>query len=298
MNRPSLYELECFVAVAEELNFSKGARKLNLSQPALSRQIQSLESKLSIRLLERNTRAVSLTDAGRLYLDDAKQLLTHLDRAAEVIRRVGEGEPQRLRLAFVGALLDDGLVRLLQTFRARRPDCQIHLVDMAPADQLTTLERGEIDGAFIGAAPAKVSRQIEAMVWKREPLQVVLPEQHALAKGAVLKLSQLKDESWVMVAAKAAPGFREHVSVLCRKAKFQPRVVQESDRVAAVLTMVAAGQGISLLPASLSRWLSTGVVFKEINETKAVLTHTFAFRQGDPGRELQEFARMLGAQGG
>ncbi|OYW71463.1 MAG: hypothetical protein B7Z37_27745 [Verrucomicrobia bacterium 12-59-8] len=297
MNRPSLNELECFVAAAEALSFSKAARKLNLSQPALSRQIQSLESKLRTRLLDRNTRTVSLTHAGRLYLDDAKQLLAHLDRAAEVVRRVGEGEPQRLRLAFVGALLDDGLVRLLQTFRARRPDCQIHLVDMAPADQLTALEGGEIDGAFIGAAPAKVSRQIKTLVWKQELLQVVLPEQHALAKAALWKLSQLKDESWVMVSVKAAPGFREHVNVLCRKAKFQPRVVQESDRVAAVLTMVAAGQGISLLPASLSRWLSAGVVFKEINETKAVLTHAFAFRRGDPGRELQDFALMLGAQG-
>ena len=296
MKRPSIYELECFVAVAEELNFSKAARKLNLSQPALSRQIQGLESKLAARLLERNTRAVSLTHAGRLYLGDAKQLLIQFDRAAAVIRRVGAGEPQRLRLAFVGALLDDGLVRLLQTFRVSRPECQIHLVDMAPAEQLAALERGEIDGAFIGAAPAKVSRQIETLVWKSEPLKVVLPEQHALAQGGALKLTRLKTESWVMVSAKSAPGFREHVGVLCRQARLQPRVVQESDRVAAVLTMVAAGQGISLLPASLSRWLSVGVVFKDINEAKAVLTHAFAFLRDVSDDALQEFVRMLEAQ--
>ena len=298
MNRPSIHELECFVAVAEALSFSKAAGKLNLSQPALSRQIQGLESKLGARLLERNTRAVSLTQAGRLYLDDAKQLLTHLDRATEVIRRVGGGEPQRLRHAFVAALLDDGLERLLQKLRAERPDCQIHMVDMAPSEQLAALEVGEIDGAFIGAIPANVSRQIETMVWKREPLQVVLPEQHALSKGASLKLSQLKAESWVMVSAKAAPGFREHVSVLCRQAKFQPKVVQESDRVAAVLTMVAAGQGISVLPESLSRWLGVGVVFKNMHESKAMLTHAFACRRGDRGSELREFARMLVAHGG
>lgn len=298
MNRPTIHELECFVAVAESFGFSKAAGKLNLSQPALSRQIQGLESKLGARLLERHTRAVSLTHAGRLYLDDAKQLLTQLDRAAEVVRRVAAGEPQRLRLSFVGALLDDGLVRLLQKFRTERPGCQIHMVDMAPAEQLTALVAGEIDGAFVGAAPAKVSRQIETLVWKSEPLQVVLPEQHARAKDASVKLAQLKAESWVMVSAKAAPGFREHVSVLCRHAKFQPKVVQESDRVAAVLTMVAAGQGVSVLPESLSRWLGLGVVFKNILEPKAMLTHAFAFRRGDRGHELQEFARMLGAQEG
>lgn len=297
MNRPSLHELECFVTVAEALSFSQGARRLGLSQPALSRQIQSLEARLGTRLLERNTRTVSLTHAGRLYLDDAKQLLTHLDRAGEVIRRVGR-EPQRLRLSFVGALLDDGLARLLQKFRASRPDCQIQLMDMAPAEQVAALERGEIDGAFIGAAPAKVSRQIETLVWKQEPLRVVLPEQHALAGEKGLKLAQFKTESWVLVSATAAPGFREHVSALCRQAKMQPRVVQESDRVAAVLTMVAAGQGISLLPASLARWLSTGVVFKEISETKAVLTHAFACKRGAANAELGEFKRMLGALGG
>lgn len=296
MNRPSLYELECFVAVAENLSFSKAARRLNLSQPALSRQIQALESKLSGRLLERNTRRVSLTQAGKLCVEEAKKVLTQLDQATESIRRVGAGEPMRLRLAFVGALLDDGLARLLQMFRASRPDCQIQLMDMAPAEQLVALERGEIDGAFIGAAPARVSRHIKTVIWKQERLQVVLPEQHALVRKLMLKLAQLENESWVMVSARAAPGFREHVSALCQRARIQAKVVQESDRVAAVLTMVAAGQGISMLPASLSRWLSCGVVFRDIDETKAVLAHAFAFRSGDRGCELLEFVQMLGSQ--
>src|ERR1700739_1802354 len=105
MDRPSVRELECFVAVAEELNFSKAAARLHMSQPPLSRQIQSLEEKLSLRLLERRTRAASLPPAGALYLEDAREILTRIDGAAESARRAGTGEGARLRLAFIGALL-------------------------------------------------------------------------------------------------------------------------------------------------------------------------------------------------
>ena len=111
MTRPDVRELECFVAVAEHLNFSRAARQLNLSQPPLTRQIQSLEQKLNARLEERNTHAVSLTDSGRLFLEDARAIINHLDRATETMRRAREGEEARLRLAFIGALLDQRLIR-------------------------------------------------------------------------------------------------------------------------------------------------------------------------------------------
>ena len=113
MNSVAIYELQCFVAVAEELNFSRAAKRLHMSQPPLSRQIQSLESKLGVRLLNRNTRSVALTSAGTLYLEDARQILTRLDAAAASARRAVTGEILRLRLAFVGALLDENLVEVL-----------------------------------------------------------------------------------------------------------------------------------------------------------------------------------------
>ena len=293
MNRPTLHELECFVAIAEELSFSKAAKRLHLSQPPLSRQLQSLETKLTARLLNRSTRAVSLTEAGRLYLDDAKQILALLDCSAAVIRRAATGESQRLRLAFVGALADDTLVRHLQAFRSLHPECQIHMVDLAPAEQIEALQAGQADGAFIGVSPTNLSPKLRTLIWKREPLSVVLPTPHRLAKSAALKLAQVKSDSWVMVSTAAAPAFRQHVRLLCRNAQFQPAVVQESDRVAAVLTMVAAGQGISLLPAGLSRLLTSGVVFKPLLDPKATLAHAFAFRRDETNALVRAFAALL-----
>ncbi|MGB8355176.1 MAG: LysR substrate-binding domain-containing protein [Chthoniobacteraceae bacterium] len=297
MNRASIRELECFVAVAEELNFSRAARRLHVSQPPLTRQIQSLEEKLALQLFERSTRAVSLTPAGALYLEDARGILMRLDGATEAARRAVTGESSRLRLAFIGALLDEGLVRLLQVFRESHPQCQIHLSDLSAAAQLEALEAGQVDGAFIGAPPQGLPKDIASVIWKREPLLIALPEGHALAAFKSLSFSALKPESWVMISRNAAPAFRQQFDELCAGADFSPRVVQESDRVAAVLTMVAAGQGISLLPEAMSRLIREGVAFRPVKGVRPELAHTFVYRSRKPDPVVVDFVKLLGVKG-
>jgi LysR family transcriptional regulator, benzoate and cis,cis-muconate-responsive activator of ben and cat genes len=293
MNRAGIRELECFVAVAEELNFSRAARRLCLSQPPLSRQIRSLEERLGVKLLERNTRTVTLTSAGALFLQDARQVLMRLDGAAAAVRRAAAGEVARLRLAFVGALLDEGLVAVLQSFRTLHPHCQIHLTDLSPAAQLEALASGQVDGAFVGADPGRVKGGIATLVWKREPLLAALPEGHPLARCGKVPLSGLRNEHWVMVSREAAPAYRRQFDELCRRAGWRAHVVQESERVAAVVTMVAAGQGISLLAESFSRHLHPGVVFRPIAGPQPVLDNTFAYRPDAAPGVMADFLKLL-----
>jgi DNA-binding transcriptional LysR family regulator len=293
MNRAAISELECFIAVAEELNFSRAASRLHLSQPPLSRQIQSLEAKLGVRLLNRNTRTVALTAAGSLYLDDVRHILTRLDSAASSAHRAGTGESLRLRLAFVGALMDESLVEVLQTFRKLHPTCQIHLSDLPPSAQLEALLVGQVDGAFIGASPQKPQKAVSTLIWKREPLLLVLPEHHALATSKSVSLLSLKEESWVMVSRSAAPAFRQQFDRLCAEATIRPRVVQESERAAAVLMMVAAEQGVSLLPESVSRLVHPGVVFLRVTGMSPTLDHTYAYRDQGDNALLADFRRLL-----
>ncbi len=294
MNRPTIRELECFTAVAEELNFSRAARRLNLSQPPLTRQIQSLEEKLGCPLLVRNTRTVALTPAGQLFLEDARGLLKRLDAAADAAIRAAGGETTRLRLGFVGALLDESMVRLLQTFRELHPLCQVCLEDLPPSSQLESLASGSIDGAFIGAPPHSLRRDLCSFVWQSEPLGIALPSAHPLSSGAPLRLSQLRDEGWIMVSREAAPAFRRQFDALCGQEKFKPRIVQESERVAAVLTMVAAGQGISLLPTAMHRFLSAGVVFRPMaGRRRPSLDHTFVYKKAATGKALADFVALL-----
>lgn len=293
MDRPTIHELEYFVASAEELNFSRAAKRLHLSQPALSRQIRSLEEKLGVHLLVRSTRRVSLTNAGALYLGDARILLTRLDGATDAARRTSKGQTTRLRLAFVGALLDEQLIFVLREFRRTHGRCQIHLADLAPADQLEALQAGDLDGGFVGAPPERVDRSLRTILWRSEPLVFALPLAHSLARNASLRLGDLRDDGWVMVSRDAAPAFRRQFDLLCASAKFRPRIVQESERVTAVLTMVAAEQGISLLPKGVSRLVANGVRFVPVTGRAARLDHTFAFPAVRSPSEIEDLVTLL-----
>jgi DNA-binding transcriptional LysR family regulator len=295
IDRPSISELECFLAAAEELNFSRAAGRLNLSQPAFSRQIQALEAKLGFTLFDRSTRTVTPTAAGLIYLEDISPLLTRLDNATDAARRAALGETLRLRIAFVGALLDEELVETLSAFRLAHPNCQIHLRDLPPASQLEAIQNGELDGGFIGARPHRLPRGLSTLVWKSEPLVFALPPSHPLAKRKLLSLSSLSQEKWVMVSRVAAPAFRRQFDHLCKT--FRPQIIHESDRVTAVLPMVAAELGISLLPKSVCRLLKEGVRFIPMKTPKSMLEHTFAYRENFQSPELQGLISLLSKAG-
>lgn len=295
MNRPDIRELECFVTVAEQLNFSKAARLLHLSQPPLTRRIQALEEKLGSPLFTRDTHSVALTEAGQFFLEDARATLRHLDRAADTLRRARKGETARLRLAFIGALLDEKLVRLLQLFRASRPACQVDIADLAPAAQMAALEAGQLDGGFIGAKPARTPRGIAYTVWHKEPFVIAMPEGHALTRVEALKWADLDGLPWVMVSRKAAPAFREQFSELVEQHRLSARIVQESDRLPAVLTMVAAGNGVTMVSQSARRLIGAGVRFRELPHPAPCLHHTFAHRAPSESAPLADFLRELHA---
>ena len=293
MIRPDLRELECFVAVADHLNFSKAARQLNLSQPPLTRRIKSLETKLGSALFERNTHSVSLTGHGRLYLEDARAIIARLDQASETIRRARHGQTERLRLAFVGALLDQRLVELIQAFRLTQPACQLQIADLPPSSQLDLIKAGEIDGGFVGAKPARPMKDFAFAIWRKEPLLLAVPEGHPLVRIQVLRWRDLTNQSWVMVSPAAAPAFRQQFSEICRGQRLAPRIVQESDRAPAILTMVAAGSGITLVPQTVEHLISKGVVFRELPSPKPALLHAFGYAPRRRTKALKDFLTIL-----
>lgn len=295
-------ELECFVAVAEHLNFSRAARSLGLSQPPLTRHIQALEGRVGCRLLERDTHSVSLTEPGRRYLEDARAALAILDRASEGLRLAREGVTERLRLAFVGALLDEPLVRLFQKFRETHPKCHLEVTDLAPAAQVEAILSGELDGGFMGARPEKVPRELDLTVWREEELLLGVPEGHPLAnigssegRRSGVSWKALRGQPWVMVSREAAPAFRQQFAGLCAQTGLGTvRIVQESERVTAILAMVAVGSGITLVPEGAGRIITHGVTFLKLARPVPRLQHAFACRRsGSPPSAIKEFLRLL-----
>lgn len=291
----SLRELECFVAVAEELSFTRAARRLHLSQPPLSRHVQSLEARLGTRLFERSRRAVALTPAGRALLADTKAALAQLQRAAERAKRAARGETARLDVGFVSAVLSPGLISVFQRYRQENPAVQLTLHDRPPTEQLRAIAEGRLDGGFVGATPATPSTGLVFIPWSREPLLVFLPRGHRLESAQRIKLGELSGDGFVMVSAESAPCFSQQIHELCHGAGFRPKVVQEAVRGQAVVVMVAAGAGVAILPAAMARLAGDAVVTRPLAAKGASVTYVFAHRAGEPAGPLKDLIATLKA---
>ncbi|QIF05132.1 LysR substrate-binding domain-containing protein [Roseimicrobium sp. ORNL1] len=303
----TLRELECFTAVAEELSFTRAARRLHLAQPPLSRHIRVLEEKMGVRLFERDQHGVSLTTAGGLFYEETRGILPQLSRAGEAVRRAARGETARLRLGFVSAVLSAELVETFRKFRAAHAQVQVMLHDSPPAEQLQAITEGRLDGGFVGLMPEDHPAGVKFVPWRKEPLLCFLPAGHPLAKVKTnakhvaqkkyhIALADLARESFIAVSAGAAPAFATHVHSLCREAGFRPRIVLESPRAQAVAVMVAAGSGVALLPESLAHLMGKAVSALPLKELPEI-THVFAHGPGRMSGAMREFLDLLTADG-
>jgi DNA-binding transcriptional LysR family regulator len=163
----TLRELECFTAVAEELSFTRAARRLHLAQPPLSRHIRVLEEKMGVRLFERDQHGVSLTTAGGRFYEETRGILPQLSRAGEAVRRAARGETSRLRLGFVSAVLSAELVGTFRKFRAAHSQVQVMLHDSPPAEQLQSIAEGRLDGGFVGLMPEYHPAGVKFVPWRQ-----------------------------------------------------------------------------------------------------------------------------------
>jgi DNA-binding transcriptional LysR family regulator len=187
----SIREIECFIAVAEELSFTRAARRLHLAQPPLSRHIRILEEKMGVLLFSREPRRVSLTAAGSLFYDEVRNIPHQLIRAGEAARRCSLGETSRLRLGFVSAVMNDELVESFRRYRQQHPDVQVMLHDLPPNDQLKAISEGRLDGGFVGIVPPVRPPGIQFLSWHQEPLVCFVPAGHRFAGLRSLALKSL-----------------------------------------------------------------------------------------------------------
>lgn len=288
----SFRELECFLAVAEELSFTRAAERLHLAQPPLSRHVKNLEEKLGVTLFERTNREVSITAAGRAFREEAREILLQTRRAGEVARRVAEGETGELRIGFVSAVLSPELVEVFARFRESHREVRLDLRDRLPAEQIAELERGELDLGFIGVEPGRLPDRIAVAKWREEPLRAFLPPDHRRAGAESVRLKELAGEPFVMISPEAAPAFSAHLRSLCHEAGFRARVVQEARRAQAVAAMTVAGNGVAILPESLHRITGNGVPLVRARGKRECITHVVAHRER-AGEPVMEFLEIL-----
>jgi DNA-binding transcriptional LysR family regulator len=260
-----LRHLRYFSAVAEERHFGRAARRLRIAQPPLSRQIQALEAELGFSLFDRSSRHVRLTPAGEALFAHVHRVFDAVELATSHARRAAAGKTGRIVVGYPSSVAFSGLVELLRAFRARSPDVEVVLRELPPQEQLEWLLDGRLDVGFIRAPIDQP--ELERRVVRRETLVVALPETHPLANAkrkSPIHLSQLAREPFVSFPRARGPAFFDMLMRLCHDAGFTPRIVQEAPQLDLV-SLVAAGFGVAIMPGSVRAARRPGVVFRPIH---------------------------------
>ncbi len=260
------HQLRYFVAAAEELNISKAAARLHVTQPAMSRQIAVLEDELGVPLFDRVRKRIHLTEGGRFFLGKAQQILCDAETSIQQAReRFGHAKPV-LRAGFVIPLLDDIIGPAIRAFRQSHGEVQVSLFELSPRAQLNRLRDGELDIAILGNIEEADRERYHISVLGRFPMAAVLPESHRLASRPTVALSELRTEAFVSLSEESFPGRREFLKEIGRRAGFEPLIRRECDSVPLVAAHVAAGEGVALLPHHAVKLPHGGCVFVPLSE--------------------------------
>jgi DNA-binding transcriptional LysR family regulator len=284
-----LRHLRYFVAVCETLHFGEAARKLRIAQPSLSLQIQQLEAEVRATLLRRTRRRVELTEAGQLFLEEARDILARADRAALIARRAGIGDGGRLRVG-VGYCMDQrALVRAAASFHDLHPRVRIELQTMAVPAQISALQDQRLDVGFLRST---VNEGLSSDVVVTEPLVVALPRGHRFAGSRAIVLSRLCDDDFVVTSREFVPVYHDIVLRACREAGFVPHALHEPDQLQMLLLFVSMGCGVALVPAFAQRLRTPRVRFAALRPTSPMLETVVAWRRQNESAMLGEFVSI------
>ncbi|MDB6015388.1 MAG: LysR family transcriptional regulator [Gammaproteobacteria bacterium] len=244
-----LRQIRSFLSIAETLHFGRTAELIHLSQPALSLQIRALEAEIGVRLLERNRRKTTLTAAGRAFRDAAIAGISQLDRATRNARLAADGKLGLLRIGFISTAGSELVPNIIRPFRELNPEVEFSLRNILTAEQIRMLEAGELDIGFL-RLPLGGHPQLEVVTVHREPFVLVVPSFHPLGKRKRVRLEELSGQDFVMYDRAYAPGFHDLIFGMLRNAGIVPTIRQTAGQMPTLISLVAAGMGISILPAS------------------------------------------------
>jgi DNA-binding transcriptional LysR family regulator len=286
-----LRHLRYFVAVAEELHFGRAAARLGIAQPPLSQQIRQLERELGVELFARARRRVALTEPGRVLLGHARAILQRAAQASEDVRRAARGETGALSVGVVASATYGLMPRVFRTFRARHPDVAVGVAVMSTGAQVAALRAGQLD---LGLARTPFGDEtLVAETVLEEPVVVALPAGHPLSARRALRLAALAREPFVLFPRDRRPGWYDFVLGLCREAGFQPQVAEDAPELATAMALVAAGIGVTLVPASVKDLRRSGVDYRAIASPRARTRLVALRRPGGPSPLVARFAAVV-----
>lgn len=266
-----LRHLKYFVAVAEELHFSKAARRLNISQPPLSQQIAALEDELGLKLLSRDRRNVALTKAGEIFLNRARMILSNTDEAVEEARRIDQGYQGKIIVGFMSAVMLLRITEFLEQFHLASPIAAVDLRQMQSPSQYMAVINGEIDVGFVDIAAASMVNTLDTALLDislalHEPLVACVNRNHALADCRSVSMKDLREAAFITLTRQSFPTFFDTFLQLCQDAGFNPHIHQQVESMPVAITMAASGFGVAIVPALSQGMHPSSAAFIPIEE--------------------------------
>ncbi len=282
--------LESFLVVADELNVGRAAERLHMTQPTLSRQIAALERDVGVPLFHRVKRRFTLTPAGEVFRDSARDIVRRADDAARDAQRAHRGDIGTLRVRFVQSATFEALPRLLGAFRASYPAVVLDVEAMTTLRQTAALLAGQIDVGLL--RPPIHEPALSTRIISRDPLVVALPAGHRLARRRRVRLDALADEPFVIYTRSYGPSVQDAILGHCLAAGFSPRVVQEAADVQTIVSLVAAGLGVSVLISPTPPIAEDQVVYRPIADRLPTWPLALAWSPANTAPALANFLAL------
>ena len=277
-----IHKLNAFVAVVEESNISKAAVRLHMQQPPLTRLIQSLEQELDTQLLKRLPRGVEATEAGKVLYQEAITILAHAQSIPRRVQNIAQGKEGQLNVGFTHSVgLHPFLPTVLRAFRDQFPHVSIYLEEESSSALIDAVINEKLDIVFL-RKPAPRQRKLRSQHVLNEPLMVALPNNHCLAQtDGVIQLSDLEPYEFVLYRRLGGQDLFDNIMASCYQAGFSPHVVQEAPRLTSSLNLIAAGIGLSIVPASIQDFWNKQIIYKVLEAKKPCIAPIYAIYRAD-----------------
>jgi DNA-binding transcriptional LysR family regulator len=285
-----LRQARAFVTIVDEGHVGRAAERLHVTQPTLSRQVAALERAVGVPLFDRRGRALTLTPAGAVFADGARDLVRRADDLTSAVRRAHRGELGVLRIGFVQSATFSALPSMVRAFRAAWPSVRVEVTAMTTLQQVAALADDSLD---VGLLRPPVQGDLELRTLSRDPLVVALPGGHRLSRRERVPLADLADEPFVLYGRASGPSVHDTIIGFCRDAGFSPRIVQDAVDVQTIVALVAANLGVSLLIAPTPQ-TDASVVFRPLVEELPPWEMALAWARGNQSPVLARLLETVG----